>query len=219
MGIGGAGGNQVIKTVFTYLDRPDPIQQAMVELWRRSWDVRGWSPVVLDLQAAQRHPAFDRFDRQVRSYPTVNPENYEAACFERWLALEVVGGGLMTDYDVLNARLTYPATLPAAPIVALDVQRIPCAVYTTQGGAAEMVRWFSNRRRVLKAVVSERGQPHTSDMHVFQSCFHGPVVPLCGVYGGPENTPTPLWHVSSSAANCTGRDKLIFLEHVFRWIV
>lgn len=205
-------------TVFTYLDRPDPIQQAMVELWKRSWDARGWSPVVLDCQVAQRHPAFERFDRLVRSYPTVNPEDYEAACFERWLALDQVGGGLMTDYDVLNARLPYPHNMPDAPLVACDVDRVPCAVYTQAGGAAEMVRWFSNRRRVLKAITSEQGHPHVSDMHVFKSCFHGPVVPLCGLYGGPDNTPTPLWHVASAVTKCTGRDKLIFLEHVFRWI-
>lgn len=204
--------------VYTYLDRPDDVTQAgMVELWRRSWDARGWEPVLLDEGTARRHPLFDLFDATVRSYPTVNPPNYEAACFVRWLALDWVGGGLLTDYDVLNHSFPAPATFPDAPVVALDDERIPCAVFTQP--SAQLYRLFLDRRRMLQATVLEGGRPHVSDMHAFKRYFKGPVVPLCSLYQGPENTKTPLWHVASAVAKCTGAEKLTYLEHVFRWIV
>lgn len=70
-------------------------------LWRARWEAAGFEPVILNEFIARKHPLFAALDAEVSKRPTTNPKAYEAACHHRWLALAQVGGGWMSDLDVL----------------------------------------------------------------------------------------------------------------------
>lgn len=80
----------------------DESQRALIELWKRSWAKHGWNPVVFCEADAARHPRYEEFKQKFWSLPTEYGHDYEGACFLRWVAMAVWGGGLMVDYDVIN---------------------------------------------------------------------------------------------------------------------
>lgn len=82
---------------------PDAIHQ-----WRRSWSGAGWKPRVLTPAHARAHPEHDALEAFVKTLPTPNARDYESACFLRHLAVAVVGGGYLSDYDVVNVNLPPP---------------------------------------------------------------------------------------------------------------
>src|SRR5574343_993366 len=91
--------------VFTYFN-PVPemdvsTEHKLIVLWQHAWRMSGYEPVILTHLHADAHPQWAEVDELVRSFPTVNPVDYELACWHRWLALAQVGGGLMVDYDVI----------------------------------------------------------------------------------------------------------------------
>eukprot|EP00545_Synedropsis_sp_CCMP1620_P002524 CAMPEP_0119004314 /NCGR_PEP_ID=MMETSP1176-20130426/1074_1 /TAXON_ID=265551 /ORGANISM="Synedropsis recta cf, Strain CCMP1620" /LENGTH=428 /DNA_ID=CAMNT_0006956005 /DNA_START=9 /DNA_END=1295 /DNA_ORIENTATION=+ len=88
----------------------DEADDHMLALWKQAWEAIGWQPRVLTLQDAQRHPRFDEFYEKLQTVPLwgnrrqgVNRE-YNQWCYIRWLAMAAVGGGWMSDYDVLPIR-------------------------------------------------------------------------------------------------------------------
>jgi len=70
-------------------------------LWRERWTAAGWEPFVLNEWHARQHPMFSEFDRAISALPAVNPFLYERACFLRWMALAKIGGGFMSDFDLI----------------------------------------------------------------------------------------------------------------------
>lgn len=93
--------------VYTYSHKHDGVAKAelaaILAAWTKGWTSRGWNPVVLTLRDAAKHVKFDEFQAKVEKLPCVGDKNRMAHRFYRWLALDVVGGGLMTDWDVLPA--------------------------------------------------------------------------------------------------------------------
>lgn len=77
-------------------------QMALIDIWRRSWKKAGWTPVVLTENDARQHPRFDFFKEHFWALPTEYGHDYCGACFLRWLAVAQFGGGMLTDYDVIN---------------------------------------------------------------------------------------------------------------------
>lgn len=96
-----------MRDVFTYF-MPVPglcseeSQHKLIDVWRRSWRKAGWNPVVLDESTPRRHPRYDFYKSRYWALPTEYGHDYCGACFFRWLAMAVVGGGMLTDYDVIN---------------------------------------------------------------------------------------------------------------------
>lgn len=93
--------------VYTYYERvpnlwPEDTQLALIELWKKSWAKHGWNPVVLNESAAAPHKFFKEYKERVGALPTAFGYEYTVACFMRWLAVGVKGGGMMVDYDVIN---------------------------------------------------------------------------------------------------------------------
>lgn len=90
--------------VYTYYEEFGwPERRELLNLWRESWYRNGWSPVVLTRKDVEITPGLlSLLKSRVESYPTANDRNYELACYIRHLAMANVGGGLMTDFDVLN---------------------------------------------------------------------------------------------------------------------
>lgn len=91
--------------IYAYLDYVPEMDYSgetkLLLYWREMHLKFGHEPIVLKPYHAQLHPQFKEYDEYVRSLPSVNPARYEAACFHRWAALVAVGGGIMTDFDVI----------------------------------------------------------------------------------------------------------------------
>lgn len=77
-------------------------QRALIDVWARSWKKQGWNPVVLNEEDAKKHPRYAEFKKKYWSLPTEYGHDYEGACFLRYVAVAAAGGGMMTDYDVIN---------------------------------------------------------------------------------------------------------------------
>ena len=101
--------------VYTYFEDQGMGDEPALEVWRDVWAKAGWDPVVLSQKDAERHPRYDEMVRRFSEYPTVNVPGYELACYLRYLAMAVVGGGFMTDYDVINVNVPPPPTCDWLP--------------------------------------------------------------------------------------------------------
>lgn len=77
-------------------------QRALIDVWARSWRKQGWNPIVMDETWVFKHPRYREFKKKFFELPTEYGHNYEGACFMRWAAVSAAGGGMMTDYDVIN---------------------------------------------------------------------------------------------------------------------
>ena len=92
--------------VYTYFeDLGGNAAAADVEVWRQSWAEAGWTPVVLREADAAKHARYEEYKARFIAMPTTNDVNYEAACYLRHVAMVVVGGGTLTDVDVVNVNL------------------------------------------------------------------------------------------------------------------
>ncbi len=78
--------------------------QNLVKAWEESWQARGWDTKVLTKADAVTHPDFEKNEQLLKSFRV---GEYNRRCFWRWMAMAMVGGGWMTDYD------TFPITLDA----------------------------------------------------------------------------------------------------------
>lgn len=112
----------VLRTMHTFFDPVDPTKQraridetaalALLEVWRESWEERGWKTRVLTLEDAKRHPNYDLMNQYLDSVPLEGKGGtgyYNRLWYLRWLAMQASGGGWMSDYD------TIPLTSPPSP--------------------------------------------------------------------------------------------------------
>lgn len=82
-------------------------QEALIDVWRRSWKKAGWEPTVLTTADIVTHPRFSFFKAHFDAKPTEYGVAYTSACFQRWLAAAHYGNLtgyniMLTDYDVIN---------------------------------------------------------------------------------------------------------------------
>lgn len=156
--------------IFTYyddsvgLDGPDDRQTPIFELWEKSWRARGWEPIRLVPRDARQHPLYNAVTEHVTPLPRLgNPIKYELACYHRWLALDLAGGGYTSDYDVLNYSL---APLPPRELdfeVFANGHGCPCFVYASKKGLA----WFIQATLGYKSGQSVSGTYQDQDLVCF----------------------------------------------------
>lgn len=90
----------------------DRADQDLLKLWKKKWTEAGWDPRILDMNDAKDHRRFKEFDKKLQQVPLHGPNTvYNQYCYYRWLAMAAVGGGWMSDYDVLPLNFHYPDDL------------------------------------------------------------------------------------------------------------
>jgi len=138
-----------------------PEEAALIELWRKSWAARGWEPVILDARNLADTPETKRMMRHFRRVPSRNRKNLDFWCFARWLAVAQQGGGMMSDYDVINYSFE-PCV--AGALTTYD-RWIPCLVSGTGEEFMRAVNWFLE---IPVSMLDRFRQRHYSDMTVLQ---------------------------------------------------
>lgn len=176
--------------VYTYYEplanTPELGDARLLELWAESWQRHGWAPQVLNRNLARQHPVYTKLLEVIKQYPHVNPDDYEAACFVRWLAFASVGTGLFVDYDILNLGYTpeqhqqwpepsfwlddhywFPLQATGDLVVAMCATLLQGPPSNLQESAA--VRWFGE-------------QPHCSEFTLLRANFRWlPAKAVCRV--------------------------------------
>jgi len=138
--------------VFTYYSHipglyDERSQRALIDIWRRSWLKAGWSPIVLDESVARQHPRYQFFKDRYWSLPAEYGNDYCGACFFRWLGVAQMGGGMLTDYDVINYGFEPRNPAPDRMIIFCDDPPPTIfmgAVLGTQYHFAQMAQLFAD---------------------------------------------------------------------------
>lgn len=151
-----------------------PDAREMISLWTRSWRSFGWETLMLGMAEVRAHPFYRAFEAHVARFYSRNVGNYDNLCWLRWLAFAHVGGGVMTDYDVINRCLISQDIEPAAPTIH-ERTRVPCMVSADPAGANAIVDSILTTTPKWK-------RDHFSDMSFFQASPF-PHVETCVEFG------------------------------------
>lgn len=133
--------------------------EALIALWEARWTQAGWVPIVLRPEHAQMHPLWNELAPKYQALPTINPKMYEFWCYARWLAVAQVGGGVMSDFDVM------PNGFPVRRIqdhLIIHQDNNPCPSLVS--GSAKAFLDIARRLAAYDAT----GQTHTSDQNIIQ---------------------------------------------------
>ena len=199
--------------VYTYYQAADglPYPVELLSEWCKTWQRHGWEPCLLTTSTARLHPDYDKILAAVQKLPTVNGRQYEDACYLRWAALKMAGGGLLVDYDVGNRGFRPEHLHTPEDIVHLHRYRTPCAVWATPAGLDTILGWFLNP----PPNHSINGRPHMSDMYVFDvrsvACA---IDPVCGEFNSAPARGLPLVHFSSEAVGPFGMSKATLMREL-----
>lgn len=188
--------------------KPADSELELIDVWRRSWIKAGWSPMVLDESHAQQHPRFHYYRDKFWALPTVNNHEFDVACFMRWVAVACMGGGLLTDYDLINYGFA-----PRAP----DPERL--TVITANEGWAHFgcilgtAEHFQRMVDIFSEWVPDAldidnyqsaGRPYCSDMNIFNRVLNSDPKPDWIAREGGHI----LWNVAG-----WGTAKLVHFHH------
>ncbi|GAQ84856.1 hypothetical protein KFL_002090080 [Klebsormidium nitens] len=167
--------------VYTYFE---PTQEAPLEMvklhrlaqvWRKNWYRAGWKPYVIGEDEARDHPLYQELREKFRLLPTVNDRFYELQCYLRWVAMANLGGGFMSDYDILNYGFPPP---PASELsgpcgrgtLTSYESLMPMLVSGDSEAYIHMAKLFANYQ-VQNDDLDAKGRPHVSDMELTLSRF------------------------------------------------
>ncbi|KAJ8041452.1 hypothetical protein HOLleu_12270 [Holothuria leucospilota] len=105
-------------TIHTYYqpayDDPNDLlaNQNVLNVWEKIWTSAGWKTRVINESSAMLHPDYENLKEKFQSVPTVNKKNYTVGNFIRHVAMAVVGGGWMADYDTLPLHFSPCTEIP-----------------------------------------------------------------------------------------------------------
>lgn len=147
-------------------------QKAVVDLWISGWTSRGWNPVVLTLRDATKHLRFDQIQSAMDKLPMVGRRAETEHRFNRWLALDVAGGGFFADLDVLPGAFT-PADVTRTDgglvLSAKESGTISSAIFDKAHLAQFIAAMETYDARPEDA--TPEGRPQVTDMTVFASLW------------------------------------------------
>lgn len=150
--------------VYCYHDNigRDMANLPLVFLWKERWAKQGWEPIILNESHARQHPMYEMYSQRYHNLPTVNGKAYEICCYVRWLAMAVVGGGWMSDYDVIAHKFA-PQEHPWR-LTLWNGGACPCLVSGIDREYSRMAERFANWRPSEKDVYDNL--PHCSDQNI-----------------------------------------------------
>lgn len=132
-------------------------------LWEKHWSDLGYETVVLNESHARKNPKYDAFMAHILTFPSVNgvgENRYEARCWQRHAAMEMVGGALC-DYDVFPTRLT---GIPVTDDLTLLERGCPSLISGTKEAFGRFVD-FIMALPDGHSYDTVNGQNHASDMY------------------------------------------------------
>lgn len=147
--------------------------EQFLEIWKRSWENRGWNPIILGEKDAKQNPLYARIDIDYPDsnfYKTDNRNwRYHRSCYRRLLAycqyVRINGATLYADYDVINYSFTPDILNYMQEDSVLKSER--CAVYLGQRGLNDIeqaINRFDKDPGEISNCWSDRNS--SSDMHV-----------------------------------------------------
>jgi len=83
----------------------------MKVVWSEWWRSQGWTPRILTLADARRHPRYEALRDRFLRVPLGTNVKYDLACYIRYVAMAAVGGAWMSDYDTIPLDFP-PSGLP-----------------------------------------------------------------------------------------------------------
>lgn len=175
-----------------------PAALEMIALWTRSWRSFGWDPMVLTMGIARAHPLYHRFNEHVLMFRSRNVGNYDHLCWLRWLAFAVTGGGVMTDYDVINRCLVSQDVECGEPTIH-EATRVPCMVSADKAGSEQIVD------KIFNMPPPRDRREHYSDMILFQRSEY-PHVPTCLEFEHPGWQEAKAVHFSRHSVHKWNRE-------------
>lgn len=167
-------------------------------LWKDSWARFGYEPVVLNEFIAQRNKLFPVLDDHIRrNLPSINPANYDRACYMRWLAMLEVNGGLMSDYDVIPYVSWQPNFAHPPKKLATFQGHVPSLVYGNKIAFLNVVNAFLHYKLGPEDI--ENGKPHISDMHILVRSVEFSDYRIVENFGEKDWQEAKIVHYSTSA--------------------
>jgi len=164
-----------VPPLFTYYDHVPAHDNAnelkMLTLWRRHHKQFGFDPFVLREFHARKHPRFAQFLEAVRKLPSINPENYDLACYVRWMAVAQMAHELrlkravMMDYDTFLTPTVHDdlniLKVESPDRLAVLQNTTPCLVLGSATNFEQACIWFASTKAAAEL-------KHTSDMVILE---------------------------------------------------
>jgi len=126
----------------------------LISAWKELWYEAGWSPQILTLDDARRHPDYEKYTNLLtKGTENVFEDSYDFMCFMRWLAMSSHGkGGFMADYDTFPLEITPSmgsSSMPNYGVFTSYQRHVPSLI---SGSASE---WERMSHRVLDMAVEQ----------------------------------------------------------------
>lgn len=97
--------------------------------WRWAWEKAGWEPRVISSRDIDREK-YD-VDSAIQGIPLGPSKEYDRACYLRYFAMASVGGGWMSDYDLIPINLK-PSAIPNGGRFTVHEYAVPSLVSGSQ---------------------------------------------------------------------------------------
>lgn len=190
-------------------------QEQLIGLCQRSWNRHGWDFKVLSEDMARQHSKYDFYKSIFASIPSANPIPYDYHCFMRWVAMVVVGGGIMIDYDVLNLGMT-DLDMFNRDGLTIYQNHVPCVVSGTDVDFQKAIDHFVYMAHQKEFYIKIDDKAHSSDMvmlsyHklIYRSIMAVVDYPLIG----------SLVHIPQVSCVSTNQSKFEIMEKLLQSIV
>lgn len=183
-------------------------QLALVKLWERSWKNRGWNPIVLGDEDAKKHLRYDYVSKKFSELPVIQWASWRACGLLQHVAMSAIGGGMVTDHDVINYGFT-PKHLPVSDKMLMFCDDPPRWFTGATFGSGEQFEKLVNIFSEWKAGDGDRikGGKEAGRLccgylsmlgQVYRKLAWFSVVPGCAHYSYPGWEKSPMVHYIST---------------------